>query len=240
MNYLKSLPLGKIVQVSVQRIIDLYMANRQSSSGEAKSLIDDEIKLVDGQIERLDKLLQLSKAESGEPKTIPQETPAPALETVEKAFPPSVTEEQTIKYQFDLIIDDLQHLETEHLPQQGRIMGQPCDCIAKAARSLKRHAKETIPIAARQGKDPALLSEVGHWAEGMMEIGTLEAASSGQFDEQYLREAGTASTFRKQFEGIWSEVGPKGAVKPCEECVALEDLRAFLERQRAQREKGKE
>jgi len=50
-------------------------------------------------------------------------------------------------YQLDLILlDDLDHLETEHLPSKGRIAGVPCDCISKAGRSLRRHARETIPM----------------------------------------------------------------------------------------------
>lgn len=94
-------------------------------------------------------------------------------------------------YQLDLILDDLDHLETEHLPSKGSIAGVPCDCISKAGRSLRRHARETIPIAARQARETKVYSEVAPWAERIMEIGTVEAVASGQYDEEYLRDMET-------------------------------------------------
>lgn len=56
-------------------------------------------------------------------------------------------------YQLDLILDGLDHPETEHLPSKGRIARVPCDCISKADGSLRRHARETIAIVARQARE---------------------------------------------------------------------------------------
>lgn len=135
-----------------------------------------------------------------------------ATAPVPQATPiPGVSDQQTLIYQLDLMLDDLDHLEAEHLSSKGRIAGLPCDCIAKAARELRRHAKETIPIAARQGKHNSIYSEASLWAEHIMAIGTQEAVVSGEHDEEYLREAGTASTFRKAVERLYNELKGKMA-----------------------------
>ena len=153
-----------------------------------------------------------------------------------QVMPPSITDEGTLRYQLDYIIDDLQHLETEHLPNQGRIMGEPCDCIAKAGRTLRRHALETVPIAARQGQDATIYRHVADWANSVMDIGTLDAVNSGKFDEEYLKRAGAASTLRKSFEQLKTQLRPKGFSESCEECGALEDLKSFVKRRKDERE----
>jgi len=38
----------------------------------------------------------------------------------------------------------------------------------------------------------------------MIDIGSLEAVESGQYDQEYLREAGKASNFRKEFERLYT------------------------------------
>ena len=124
------------------------------------------------------------------------------LEAALSPQPLSVSDSETWNYQTDLLLDDLQHLETEHLPAKGRIAGKPCDCISKAARDARRHARETIPIAARQGKDTEMLTRIETWANNLVTIGTLKATSSGVHDEQYLKEAGEASKFRKELEKL--------------------------------------
>lgn len=148
---------------------------------------------------------------------------------------PPVSDEETLTYQFDLLQDDLQHLETEHLPSKGRIMGKPCDCISKAARDLRRHARETIPIASRQGKDAKFYSKLSDWAEGLIDIGGSDAVASGRYDSLYLREAGTASNFRKQVEQLRSGLTGQSAVrseetkKPgCQECAEIQSLKEFI------------
>ena len=156
----------------------------------------------------------------------------------ERSAPPvpedKISDEETLRYQLDLILDDLQHLETEHLPGQGRIAGKVCDCIAKAARDLRRHTRETVPIAARQGRDTTLYSQVAAWAQEMVRIGTADMVASGQFDEEYPRQAGVASVLRKAFEGLAAEVRPKGFRATCTECGPAEDLREWLKRKKAE------
>lgn len=154
-----------------------------------------------------------------------EESPA-TKEEVSKGVSPQigVSDSTTLDYQIDRLIDDLQHLETEHLPAKGLIANQPCDCIAKAARDLRRHALETIPIASRQGKDAKLFSELASRADHLVEIGNLEAVSSGLHDEEYLRQAGQMSSYRKQVEKM--RVG----CEPCGE--ALKTLREHLEKRR--------
>lgn len=160
---------------------------------------------------------------------------APTQPEVKKPVEGAITDEETLRYQIELQIDDLQHLETEHLPNQGRIAGKVCDCIAKAARDLRRHARETIPIAARQGKDTSIYSQTATWAQGIMEMGTAEAVNSGKYDEEYLKQSGAASSLRKAFEALLAEVRPKGFRETCQECGALEDLKQWMERRKAEK-----
>jgi hypothetical protein len=131
-----------------------------------------------------------------------QEEPGKPAAVTEPEGIAGVTDRDTLIYQLDLILNDLDHLETEHLPEKGRIADLPCDCIAKSGRSLRRHSIETIPIAARQGQDTAIYSEAADWAGRMMEIGTQEAVVSGAYDAQYPLESGTASKLRKRFQKI--------------------------------------
>ena len=136
---------------------------------------------------------------------------------------PGVSELATYKYQLEKILDDLQHLETEHLPAKGRIAGLACDCIAKASRDLRRHSLETIPIASRQGKDATIFSEMDDLASHMVEIGTATAVKSGRYDGKYLELAGVVSNYRKKIEVLLSE---------CQECDQMQDLATFIRERR--------
>lgn len=117
-----------------------------------------------------------------------------------------VSNAETLVYQLDMLLDDISHLETEHLPLQGKIAGKPCDCIAKAGRSLHRHAVETVSIAARQGVDPSIFSALAATGARAMEIGTLDAVASGRFDQEYLSMAGEISNLRKQVDQVLTRV----------------------------------
>ncbi|MDP2660734.1 MAG: hypothetical protein Q8R28_08395 [Dehalococcoidia bacterium] len=125
--------------------------------------------------------------------------------------PEAVTDQETLQYQLDELLDDLQHLETEHLPAKGLLMGKPCDCMSKAARDLRRHARETIPIAARQGKDPALFDRIAAWADKFVRIGTAEEVGSGRHTDEYLRGAGEASSLRKELNQFAQNCKPCAA-----------------------------
>ena len=157
-------------------------------------------------------------------KTSPKTEPSTQPETSSGA-----SNEVTLKYQLDLILDDLEHLEVEHLPGQGRLNGEICDCIAKAAISLRRHAKETVPIASRQGEDPHLFSELTGWAQHLMDIGTIDQVTTGQHDDEYLEQAGTASNYRKRVAPMFAKVCPH-----CEE--VREKAKRFAEKMKGKGE----
>lgn len=137
----------------------------------------------------------------------------------------SVSDAQTLEYQLDRIIDDLQHLETEHLPAQGLIMGKACDCISKASRSLRFHSQETIPIATRQGKDARIFAEMAQWADHFVKIGTQDEVSTGTHTDEFLRGAGEASAFRKRVNAYAAEC------KPCQAKAKLAALPPELRQQ---------
>lgn len=130
-----------------------------------------------------------------------------------------VSDSETLQYQLDHLLDELNLIET-HFAEKGRIAGKPCDCIAKAARRIKAYAQETIPIATRQGKESEIYSQIAAWAREMQEIGTEAAVASGKYDDRYLVESGTASTFRKALQ------------TECLPCAQMEDLKDFIERKR--------
>lgn len=177
--------------------------------------------------------LRGSVAEESVPQSRPSLSTEPTTSTV-----PHVSEDATLNYQLDLILDDLQHLETEHLPRQGRILGKSCDCISKSARDLRRHSLETIPIAARQGVSPKLFSEMANVANHLVQIGTLSAVNSGKYDDEYLQQAGVMSAFRKQVnEMMAGHPDTSEHRESCPRCREL-DLKAFRERQKARDEKS--
>ncbi|MFA5186439.1 MAG: hypothetical protein WC551_08190 [Patescibacteria group bacterium] len=160
-------------------------------------------------------------------------TLAPSEEKTGSALA-GVTNQATLAWQLDHLIDDLLHLEVDHLPLQGIIDGKPCDCIAKAAREARRHAIETVPIAARQGVDAKIFTEIARWANHLIDIGTLDAVRSGKYDQEYLEQSGTASNFRKQLEAMLSQLR-KSHRQECETCPSILNLKTFLDERRAQR-----
>lgn len=192
----------------------------------ASDLIDRGLSVIDKVSSKLDKFTVTETPQMKSPETT--RTTTSALKTVPGA---SGEEPHTLEYQLDHLLDELQHLETEHLPAKGRLLGSACDCISKAARSLRRHARETIPIAAREGKETSLFDAIAEEADYLMGIGTLEAVRSGKYDSEYLSHAGTISNFRKSVDKMLAEV--KGGTD-CPECEELRRLsRVFSERRKA-------
>lgn len=185
--------------------------------------IDGASRVIDTISKGIDKIGDAMGGE--EPREIEPAAESPPVE--------GASSETTLKYQLDHLIDDLEHLETEHLPLQGRLDNEPCDCIAKAARSLRRHAVETIPIATRQGKEAAIFSNIAQWAQHLIDIGTINHVVSGKYDEEYLNQAGTASNLRKIIEKMFTE-----ASSDCPECdEAQESIREFIEKKRKEQAK---
>jgi len=197
----------------------------------ASDLIDRGLSVIDKVSNKLDKFgLTESPLKEATKSSETTQTTTSALKTALGASAEAL-EPHTLEYQLDLLLDELSHLETEHLPAKGRLLKIPCDCISKASRSLRRHARETIPIAAREGKDTTLFDTIAEEADYLMGIGTLEAVKSGKYDAEYLSHSGVISNFRKSVDKMLAEV-KSGA--DCPECEELRRLsRVFTERRKA-------
>jgi hypothetical protein len=150
----------------------------------------------------------------------------------ETSTPDAVSDDSTYRFQLDLLIDNATDLETVHLPNKGRINGQSCDCIAKHARILRAHAKETIPIASRQGKDSRIFAEIATIADNLMQIGAKTAVESGKYDDIYLDQAGIMSTYRKKLENLLGQAHTSYATQ-CKDCPTTLNLKAFIEKRKA-------
>ncbi len=164
--------------------------------------------------------------------TIPAPTSPPSITSAPRPLvtalhphssEPAVTDDSTLTFQLDFLLDELLHLETDHLPRQGKIGGYPCDCIAKASRELRRHARETIPIAARAGYDSKLFADIADEADYLMEVGTLAAVRSGEYRGEYLKHAGIISNYRKQIDRLLVENKQVGSAD-CPECRRVKEL----------------
>jgi hypothetical protein len=100
----------------------------------------------------------------------------------------------------------------------------PCDCIAKAARDLRRHSLETIPIASREGRDAKIFSDMASLTDELMGIGSVDPVKSGKYDADYLRLAGVVSDYRKKISQITSE---------CQECDQFQQLMDYIKERRS-------
>lgn len=177
--------------------------------------IDDSLGTIDSQLSHIGKL--------------DEEEPAKPVEPAPVDY---VSDDSTYRFQLDLLVDNATDLETVHLPNKGRINGQSCDCIAKHARILRAHAKETIPIASRQGKNSHIFAEIAEFADKLMLIGTKEAVESGQYDEEYLDQAGAMSNYRKKLEELLGQAHVSYS-EQCENCPTTLNLKAFAEKKQA-------
>jgi len=145
--------------------------------------------------------------EKGETVVTKTKRELPLQETVPAAAD-GVTDAETLIYQLDHLIAELNLLET-HLTEGCRIAKKPCDCCTKAGNRVKNYADESVPIAARQGVDTALFYEMSEWATGLLPIVTKELVVSGKYTEKYRVESGTASKLRKAAEALKSQLESK-------------------------------
>jgi hypothetical protein len=137
--------------------------------------------------------------EKGETVVTKKAPPSPPSQETAPPAADGVTDAETLQYQRNELADELALLE-KHLASGGKIAGKSCDCLAKHSRVVKRLATETVPIAARQGKDPSFYSNLAEWANEIQQIGTKEAVDSGQYTNRYAQESGNASNLRKSIE----------------------------------------
>jgi len=144
----------------------------------------------------------------------------------------SVSDKDTLLYQLNHLLAVLSQLEV-HLSEGCKIMGVPCDCCGKHALQASTFAMETIPIAARMDKDTLIYQDIASWTPYIEEIDTPEKVNSGDYDETYRKESGTASKFRKQ---VQSMIGELKKDEDCPGCGEVrESIRQFVEKKKRER-----
>ncbi len=101
---------------------------------------------------------------------------------------------------------------------------------AKHALQARTFAMETISIAARMGKPTAIYNEIATWTPTIEAIDTPEKVESGDYDETYRKESGTASQFRKTVQSMIVELKGDNDCPGCEEM--RESIRSFIEKKK--------
>ncbi len=165
--------------------------------------------------------------------TIQETEKAPEIEPQSRTSPtPRVSDKNTLLYQLNHLVAILTQLEI-HLSEGCKIMGVPCDCCGKHALQARTFAMETISIAARMGKETLIYQDIASWTPHIEEIDTPEKVESGDYDETYRKESGTASRFRKKVQSMIVELTEGEDCPSCEEM--RETISSFIEK----RKKGK-
>ncbi len=178
---------------------------------------------------------QTKSPEGKSPSTTIQETEqAPEIEPQSRtaSATASVSDKDTLLYQLDHLVAVLSQLEI-HLSEGCKIMGVACDCCGKHALQARTFATETISIAARMGKPTAIYTEISTWAPTIETIDTPEKVESGDYDETYRKESGTASQFRKQVQSMIVELTKDEDCPGCEEM--RETIGSFIEKRKRER-----
>ena len=80
------------------------------------------------------------------------------------------------------------------------------------------------------GKPTAIYSEISTWAPTIEAIDTPEKVESGDYDETYRKESGTASQFRKQVQSMIVELTKGEDCPGCEEM--RESISSFIEQRK--------
>ncbi|TET43297.1 MAG: hypothetical protein E3J60_00625 [Dehalococcoidia bacterium] len=140
-----------------------------------------------------------------------------------------VSDKDTLLYQLNHLVAALSQLEI-HLSEGCKIMGVPCDCCKKHSIQARTFAMETISIAARMGKPTAIYNEIATWAPTIEAIDTPEKVESGDYDETYRKESGTASQFRKTVQSMIGELKGEEDCPSCEEM--RESISSFIEQRK--------
>ena len=175
-------------------------------------------------------------ASGGKSTSTIQETEiAPEIEPLRRtaSATPRVSDKDTLLYQLSHLVAVLSQLEI-HLSEGCKIMGVPCDCCGKHALQARTFAMETISIAARMGKPTAIYNEIATWAPTIEAIDTPEKVESGDYDETYRKESGTASQFRKKVQSMIGELKGDNDCPGCEEM--RESISSFIEKKKEKRE----
>ncbi|MBA7533544.1 hypothetical protein ES705_25784 [subsurface metagenome] len=198
--------------------------NLFSAIDKAGSVIDKGLGLIDKVSDRLDKI-----GLTEEPRA--PETVATPPESHTAGATPGVSDKDTLLYQLNHLLAVLSQLEI-HLSEDCKIMGVPCDCCGKHAVQASTFAMETIPIAARMDKETNIYQDIASWAPLIEEIDTPEKVNSGDYDEAYRKESGTASKFRKKVQSMIAEL-KGGADDDCPGCEEMrETISSFIEKRK--------
>ena len=108
-----------------------------------------------------------------------------------------VTLQETIDYQKKEIAKLLLLME-RHYAQGLRIAGRVCDCGGqKHLLDIEALAQETIPMV----KEGGIYQKLVDWVNAVGPETTVEAVSSGEFDNDYPIFSGQARDFRKEIMG---------------------------------------
>ena len=161
----------------------------------------------------------------------------PEIEPQSRTASPTsgVSNKDTLLYQLNHLLAVLSQLEI-HLSEGCKIMGVPCDCCGKHALQARTFAMETIPIAARMGKETLIYQDIASWTPYIEEIDTPEKVESGDYDEIYRKESGTASKFRKKVQSMIAELKGDNDCPGCDEM--RETISSFIKKRK--RESGGE
>jgi len=209
-----------------------------SAIDKAGSVIDKGLGLIDKVSDRLDRIGLTEEPLEHTPEHIPDTTSTiqdaektPEIEPQRRtaSTTPRVSDKDTLLYQLDHLFSVLKQAET-HLSEGCRIMGTPCDCCAKHALEARTYARETISIAARMDRETSIYQDISDWASRIEEIETPEKVESGEYDETYRKESGTASKFRKKVQSMIAELKKEEDCPGCEEM--RETISSFIEKKR--------
>jgi hypothetical protein len=151
-----------------------------------------------------DELLSIldPKALEKQPSPEPEEPDAPRTlrprqSTRRPVTPSAVTDEETVDYQNRELGKLLLRME-RHYAQGLRINGKICDCGAtKHLIDIEGMAEETIPIT----DSPEVYERIIAWVNRVGPVSTVDAVSTGKFDDLYPQFSQDARDFRKEIIG---------------------------------------
>jgi len=146
------------------------------------------------------------------------ERPATALLTEEREPPQLPTSEETRHVLKRRLAKELYRAELD-LAEGLRIAGKPCDCLdSKHSLGLEAAAEELIPSE----PDNQVYREILSWLQDNRPKLTIEAVSSGQYDDEYPKMAAKFKGFRKRIMGTTTTVTLEEAKKLAAEEAAKE------------------
>ncbi len=161
-----------------------------------------------------------------------EEAPESEPQSRTASTPSRVSDKNTLLYQLDHLVSVLKQTET-HLSEGCKIMGIPCDCCSKHALEARNYAMETISIAARMDRETSIYQDIADWASEIEKLETPEKVQSGDYDETYRKESGTASKFRKKVQSMIAELKEDSDCPGCEEM--RETITEFIKKKKRER-----